>query len=357
MSDGERREMRIERREVRGGRREEGGESREAKNSRSYDRTLELMLCAALTAAAMNAYPQTYPTKPIRMIVPSTPGGSVDTLARTIGARLSERWNQQVVIDNRSGAGGVIGAETTAKSPPDGYTVLMATIGSMATNVSLMRSLPYDPVQDFAPVTQVAAQQLVLLIHPSVPAKSVAELTQLAKTKPRFYTFASAGNGTGGHLSGELYKLLAGIEIVHVPYKGVAPAIIDVLSGQVTMTFASVISATPHIKSAKARALAVTARHRSVALPDLPTMIEAGVRDYESSTWYGVLVPKATPRPIVMKLHDEIAGILKTREVNDRLLMEGAEPVGNTPEQFGDFIKAEIAKWAKVVKAAGIRAE
>jgi tripartite-type tricarboxylate transporter receptor subunit TctC len=312
---------------------------------------------AALLLAVAGANAQNYPSKPIRMIVPSTPGGSVDTLARTIGTRLSERWSQQVVIDNRSGAGGIIGAVTVATAPPDGYTVLMATIGSMATNVSLVAKLPYDPQRDFAPVTQVAAQQLVLLVHPAVPAKSVADVIQLAKAKPKFYTFASAGNGTGGHLSGELFKLLAGIQIVHVPYKGVAPALIDVLSGQVTMTFASVISATPHIKSGKARALAVTAKHRSVALPDLPTMIEAGVPDYESSTWYGVLVPKATPAPVVMKLHDEIAGILKLREVNDRLQMEGAEPVGNTPEQFGAFIKSETAKWAKVVKAAGIRAE
>ncbi len=316
----------------------------------------EIIAIALLAGASVSAA-QDYPLRPIRMIVPSTPGGSVDTLARTVGTHLSQRWGQQVVVDNRPGAGGAIAAETTAKAPPDGYTLIMATIASMATNVSLARSLPYDPVRDFAPVTQVASQQLVLLVHLSVAAKSPAELIQMAKAKPGQLSFASAGNGSGGHLSGELFKLLAGVDIVHVPYKGIAPALIDVMSGQVAMTFASVISATPPIKSGKVRALAVTGAHRSPALAEIPTMAESGVRGYEASTWYGVLAPKATPRAIVMKLHDEIVAILKLPEVKDRLLNEGAEPVGNTPEQFGEFIKAEIAKWGKVIKAAGIKAE
>ncbi len=321
---------------------------------RCHRRVVAVAILSTMTCAAAA---QDYPARPIRLIVPSTPGGSVDTLARTIGPRLSERWGQQVVVDNRSGAGGIIAAELTAKAPPDGYTLIIGTVASMASNVSLARNLPYDPVRDFAPVTLVASQHLVLLVHPAVPATSVADLTRLAKAKPGQLTFASAGNGSGGHLSGELYKLLAGIDLVHVPYKGVAPALVDVISGQVTMTFSSILSGLPHIRSGKVRALAVTGARRSPAVPELATMLEAGVRGYESSTWYGVLAPKATARPIVVKLHDEIVGILKLPEVRDRLLNEGAEPVGNSPEQFGEFIKSEIAKWGKVIKAAGIRTE
>ncbi len=311
---------------------------------------------AALTLLACSAAAQSYPHRPIRLLVPSTPGGSVDTLARMVGTHLGERWKQQVVIDNRPGAGGTIAADMTAKAPPDGHTLIMATIAAMATMVSLSRNVPYDPVRDFAPVTQVASQQLVLLVNPGLPAKSIAELIQLAKAKPGQLTFASAGNGAGGHLSGELFKILAGVDLVHVPYKGIAPAIVDVISGQVAMTFSSIISGAPHVKSGKLRALAVTGGHRSPALPELPTMIESGIRDYESNTWYGVLAPKSTPRAVVMKLHDEIVAILKLPQVRNHLLAEGAEPVGNTPEQFGAFIKSEIAKWGKVIRAAGIHA-
>ena len=316
-----------------------------------------LLTIAALVVQAGGAVAQDYPTRPIRIIVPSTAGGSVDTLARMVGARLAERWRQQVVVDNRSGAGGIIAGEITAKAPPDGYTLIMATVAAMATNVSLARQLPYDPVRDFAPVTLVAWQQLVLLVHPAVAAKSVTELIQLAKAKPGQLTFASAGSGSGGHLSGELLKILAGIEMTHVPYKGIAPALVDVISGQVNMTFASMISGLPHVKSGKTRALAVSGAHRSPAAPELPTMIEAGVRGYESSTWYGVLAPQATPRAIVMKLNREIVAIVNLPEVKSHLLTEGAEPVGNTPEEFGDFIKAEIAKWGKVIRAAGLRTD
>jgi len=315
-------------------------------------RILAIALLMSCGAAA-----QDYPLRPIRMIVPTTPGGSVDMLARTIGPRLNERWGQQVVIDNRSGAGGVIAAELTAKAPPDGYTLIMATIASMATNVSLSRNLPYDPVRDFAPITLVASQQLVLLANSGFAAKSVTELIQLAKAKPGQVAFATAGNGTGGHLTGELLKLLAGIDLLHVPYKGSSPALVDVISGQVPLTFISVITGLPQVKSGRVRALAVSGTRRSPALPEVPTMIEAGVRGFESSTWYGVLAPKATPRAVVMRLNGEIVAILRLPEVKDRLLAEGAEPVGNTPEQFGEFIKSEIAKWGKVIRAAGLRAE
>jgi tripartite-type tricarboxylate transporter receptor subunit TctC len=314
------------------------------------------LLTAALLLAG-SAAAQDYPSRPIRMIVPSAAGGSVDMLARTIGPRLNERWGQQVVIDNRSGAGGVIAADLTAKAPADGYTLIMATISSMATNVSLMRNLPYDPVRDFAPVTQVASQHLILLANPAFAAKSVPELIQLAKAKPGQIAYSTAGSGTGGHLSAELLKLLAGIDLLHVPYKGSSAALVDVISGQVPLTMISIITGLPQIKAGRVRALAVSGTRRSPALPAVPTMMEAGVRGYESSTWYGVLAPKATPRPIVMKLNGEIVAILRLPEVKDRLLAEGAEPVGNTPEQFGEFIKSEIAKWGKVIRAAGIKTE
>ena len=300
---------------------------------------------------------QTYPTKPIRLIVPSTPGGSVDTLARSVGTQMSQRWSQQVLIDNRSGAGGIIAAEATAKSAPDGYTLIMATVASIATNISLVRNLPYDPVRDFTPVSLVATQQLMLLIHPGIAAKSVAELTQLAKANPGKLTFASAGSGTGSHLSGELYKMLAGINLVHVPYKGVGPSFADMLSGRISMGFASVLSGTPHFKAGKLRGLAVTGVHHSVVAPDLPTMAEAGVAGYEASTWYGMLGPKGLPQPLLTKINAEVVAILRIPEVKERIISEGAEPVGSSPEEFGEFIKAEIAKWAKVIKAAGITPE
>ena len=309
-----------------------------------------------LAAASVPALAQTYPSRPIRLIVPSTPGGSVDTLARTVAPKLSEKWGQQVVVDNRAGAGGAIAAELVAKSPPDGYTLIMATVSSAATNVSLRKNLPYNPVTDFAPVTLVATQNLMLVIHPSVPAKNVKELIALAKKQPGQLSFASAGNGTGGHLSGELFKLLAGIDLLHIPYKGVAPALVDVVAGQVSMTFASLLSGQPHYKSGRLQALAVTGAKRSAAVPELPTMQEAGVKGYESSTWYGVLAPAGTPAEVVTKLNGEIVSILKQPEIHDRLSREGADPVGNTPQQFGAFIKSEIEKWGKVIRAAGIKA-
>ena len=317
-------------------------------------RIIFCVLAAALAAGSASA--QQYPSRPVRLLVPSTPGGSVDTLSRTIGAKLSEKWGQQVVVDNRPGAGGVIAAETTAKAVPDGYTLLMCTVSSCATNVSLHKNLPYDPVKDFAPVTLVATQNLMLVVNPSIPAKSVKELIATAKANPGKYSFASAGSGTGSHLSGELFKLLAGIDIFHVPYKGVAPALVDVISGQVAMNFPSILSGTPHMKSGKVRALGVTGSKRSAAVPDLPTMIEAGVKGYESATWYGVLAPAKTPKPIVTKLNSDVVAILRQPDVRDRISHDGAEPIGNSPEEFGNYMKAEIAKWEKVIKAAKITA-
>lgn len=314
-----------------------------------------IIIAAALTAACTAAAAQNYPTRPIRIVVVSTPGGSVDTMARSIGPKLAERWSQQVLVDNRPGAGGAIAAEIVAKAPPDGYTLIMGTVASFATNVSLRKSLPYDPVRDFAPISLVATQNLMLLIHPSIPAKSVKELVALAKKQPGKLTFASAGNGTGGHLSGELFKMLAGIDILHIPYKGVAPALVDVVSGQVSMTFASIISAMPQVKNSRLRPLAVTGAQRSPAAKELPTMIEAGVKGYESATWYGLLAPAGTPADIVTKLNTEVVAILKSPEMYDRLSREGADPVGNSSAEFARHIQTEIEKWRKVIKAAGIQ--
>lgn len=312
-------------------------------------------LAVALFVVSGTVIAQSYPAKPIRLIVPSTPGGSVDTLARTIGPKLSERWGQQVIVDNRSGAGGAIAAELTARAPADGYTLLIGTIASLGTNVSLQKKLPYDPVKDFAPVTLVATQNLMLLVHPSVPAKSVKELVRLAKAQPGKLTFASAGNGTGSHLSGELFKQLAGVDLLHVPYKGVAPALVDVVSGQVSMSFPSILSALPQVRGNRLRALAVTGAKRSAAAPELPTMQEAGVKGYESATWYGIVAPAATPQDIVMKLNAEIVAIVRQPDTHERLSREGADPVGSSPQEFGRFIQSEIEKWRKVIRAAGIQ--
>jgi len=316
-----------------------------------YCQWIKLLL---LFSIALNAFAQNYPTRPIRMVVVSTPGGSVDTLARSIGPKITEHWGQPVIIDNRAGAGGTIAAEFVAKSPADGYTLMMGTVASLATNVSLRKSLPYDPIKDFSSISLVATQNLILLIHPSVPAKQVKDVIALAKKNPGGLTFASAGNGTGGHLSGELFKMLAGIDMLHIPYKGVAPAIVDVISGQVTMTFASILSATPQIKSNRLRALAVTGSQRSATVSDLPTMMEAGVKDYASTTWYGLVAPANTSLELINKLSTEVSLIVKSPEMNERLIKEGADPVGSTPTEFSRHLRSEIERWRKVIKAAGI---
>ncbi len=313
------------------------------------------IIAVAALSTASAALAQNYPTRPIRIIVVSTPGGSVDTMARAVGPKLAARWGQQVLVDNRPGAGGTIAAELVAKAPPDGYTLIMGTVASFATNVSLYKSLPYDPVKDFAPITLVATQNLMLLVHPSVPAKSVKELVALAKKQPGKLSFASAGNGTGGHLSGELFKMLAQIDMLHVPYKGVQPALIDVVGGQVSLTFASIISAMPQVTGRRLIPLAVTGAQRSPAAKELPTMIEAGVKAYESATWYGLLAPAGTATDIVNKLNAEVVTALKNPDMHDRLSREGADPVGNSPAEFAKHIQVEIEKWRKVVKAAGIQ--
>ncbi|HLQ24734.1 MAG TPA: tripartite tricarboxylate transporter substrate binding protein [Acidiferrobacterales bacterium] len=320
-------------------------------------RMLGCMIAMLLAGAALGAQAENYPSKPIKMIVPFSVGGTTDILARIIGQELTKAWGQQVIIDNRPGAGGNIGADLVAKSAPDGYTLVMGTVGTHAINASLYKKMPYDTVKDFAPITLVAAVPNVLVVHPAVPAKSVKELIEYAKANPGKLSFASSGNGTSVHLSGELFKAMAGVSMTHIPYKGSAPAIIDLMGGQVQLMFDNMPTALPHVKAGRLRALAVTSAKRSPAMPDLPTIAEAGVAGYEAESWFGVLAPAGTPSAIVTKLNGEIVRILGLPEIKERLLSQGAEPVGNSPEQFAAHITAEMAKWGNVVKASGAQVD
>jgi tripartite-type tricarboxylate transporter receptor subunit TctC len=314
-----------------------------------------LFLLAALACAQAAAQPA-YPARPVRFIVPSAAGGGTDIIARAISVKLGERLSQQFVVDNRPGAGQMIGIELAAKSPADGYTILMAA-STLAINPVMYKQVPYDPVRDFAPITQAATLPNVLAVHPSLPVKSVAELVAYAKENPGKLNFASAGIGTSPQMSIELLKSMTGIDMVHIPYKGTAPGVVDLLAGQVLVMAPNVLTALPHIKSGKLRALAVTSAKRSEALPEVPTVAEAGVPGYDSTQWYGVLAPSGTPREIVARLHDAIVRALRDPEVGKRLAADGAEAVGSSPEEFAAFIKSESEKWAKVAAAAGIKAE
>jgi tripartite-type tricarboxylate transporter receptor subunit TctC len=322
---------------------------------------LRLFFRVALTCLALAlpnvAAAQSYPTKPVRLVVPFPAGGTTDILARAMAQKLSEALGQQFVVDNRPGAGGNIGADIVAKSAPDGYTLLMGTVGTQAINPSLYAKMPYDAAKDFAPVILVAGVPNVLVAHPSVPAKTVAELIKLAKDKPGAINFASSGNGTSIHLSGELFKVMTGVQMSHVPYKGSAPAITDLLGGQVQIMFDNLPSAMPHIKAGKLRAIAVTSTKRAPALPDVPTIAEAGVPGFEASSWFGILAPTGTPRDIVLKINAEGNKALNSADMKEKLLAQGAEAVGNTPESFSDYIKAETVKWAKVVKDSGAKVD
>ncbi len=300
---------------------------------------------------------QTYPARPIRFVVAFPPGGTTDLLARTIGQRLGDTFNQQVIVDNRGGAGGNIGTDIVAKALPDGYTILMGSVGPLAINGSLMGKLPFDPLRDFAPITLSDATPNVLVVHPSLAANSVKEFIALAKARPGRVIFASSGLGTPAHLAGELFNSMAGVKMVHVPYKGGVAALIDLMAGQVQLMFSTMPPALPHVKTGRLKALAVTSARRSPTMPELPTISEAALPGFEAITWHGVLVPAGTSKAIVSKLHGEIVKILRSPEVKERLAAQGAEAVSNTPEQFAAYIRSETVKWAKVVRDSGARAD
>lgn len=291
------------------------------------------------------------------MIAPFPAGGGVDIVARIIGQRLAEKWGQQVVVDNRTGASGIIGTEIAAGAAPDGHTLIMGNVATHAVNITLFKRLPYDPVRDFAPVTLVAVVPEMLALHPAVPANSVKELIALAKAKPGQLTFGSSGRGTPPHLAAELFKTLAGVDLVHVPYKGSAPALADLMGGQITMYFGNILSVVPLVKSGRLKALGVTSSRRSRVAPDVPAIAEAGLPAFEDYNWYGVLTRVNTSRPIIDKLNQAIVQILRTPDVAQRLEQQGADVIGNTPEEFAKFIRSEIDKYARVVKASGLRAE
>jgi len=295
-----------------------------------------------------------YPTKPIRLIVGFAPGGGTDTTARAMSQKLTDALGQQVIVDNRPGAAGNIAAELVSKATPDGYTLLMGTIAALSINPSLYNKLPFDPIKDFAPITQAVDSTNVLSLHPSVPAGSVKELIALAKTKP--LNFGSSGVGGTGHLAGELFNTMAGVKMTHVPYKGGGPAMIDLVGGQVQLVFATAASAVPQIKGGRIKGIAVTTAKRSALMPNLPTISEAGLPGFDANNWYGVLAPAKTPRPIINRLNAEITKVLNMPDVKNFLFNQGLDPAPGTPEKFGAYIKSETAKWAKVVKASGAKA-
>ncbi len=300
---------------------------------------------------------QPYPVKPIRLIVPFPVGGGVDGVARIAFARVSESLGHQTVIDNRSGSGGIIAAETAARAAPDGYTLFFGTTATQAITPHYYKKLAYDPLKDFAPINLIAGAGYILVVHPSVPAQSVKEFVALAKAKPGTLNYSSSGNGTVLHLTTELFRSMAGINLVHVPYKGAAPALTDLLSGQVQLTFNPASVMLPHIRSNRVRALGVTSVKRTPLAPELPTIAEAGVPGYEASGWYAVLAPAGTPAPVIARLNRELMNALADKEVKERFAATGVEPIGTTPEQFAAYMRDEFIKWGKVVKATGAKVE
>jgi tripartite-type tricarboxylate transporter receptor subunit TctC len=315
-----------------------------------------MLACVSAAHAQVSSKSAGYPTRPIRLIVPFAPGGSNDIMARLIGQKFSESLHTQVVVDNRAGGSGIVGTDIAAKAPPDGYTLLMMSL-TFAVNPSLFRKLPYDTEKDLVAVTLVASAPLMLVVHPSVPAKSVQEFIAYAKANPGKLNFGSGGPGTTPHLAGEMLKLMAGIDMTHVPYKGGGPALNDLIAGQIQLMLENIPSTLPPAKAGRLRALAVTALKRSALVPELPTLDEAGLKGYEIVGWNGLFVPAGTPRPIVTLIYKETVKALAQPDMKERLATLGAEGVGNTPEEFRAFVKAEIAKWAKVVKAAGLKVE
>jgi tripartite-type tricarboxylate transporter receptor subunit TctC len=317
---------------------------------------LQVALTLALILAGQTAPAQTFPSKPVRIIVAFPPGGGVDIVARIMSPKLSEGLGQQVVIDNRGGAGGIVGTELAAKSPPDGHTMFMGTLGNLSVNPLLYSKLPFDIGRDFAPLTLVVSVTFVLYVHPSLPVKTVKDLIALAKSRPGRINYASSGNGGAPHLAAELFNSMAGVKMIHVPYKGSGPSFIDLLGGQVPLTFDSMVQGLQYVKGGRLRAVAVLGPKRSPVLPEVPTVGET-LPGYEVVNWFGMVVPAATPRDIVARLNTETVKVLRMPDIRERLMETGAEPVGNTPDEFGAFMKSESAKWARVIKEANIRAE
>jgi tripartite-type tricarboxylate transporter receptor subunit TctC len=316
-----------------------------------------IYICALPLAAAGAAFAQPYPSKIVRFVVPFVAGGPTDIQGRMLGEKLGQRLGQQFIIDNRGGANGNIGMELAAKSPPDGYTLVIATVGTWAVNPSLYKQMPYDPVKDFAPIMQVSSSPGVLIVHPSVPVRNVRELIALAKSKPGKLDYGSSGVGGFGHISGALFCLMTKTEMVHIPYKSSAPSLTDLIAGQIQVLFNNAISTVPFIKSGQVRAIAVTSLKRMQALPQLPTIDESGVKGYDNSSWSAVAAPAGTPKEIITKLNGELNQILKLPDIQEKSAAVGADPVGGTPEQFGEYLKSEIAKFARVVKEAKISAQ
>jgi tripartite-type tricarboxylate transporter receptor subunit TctC len=321
----------------------------------------QLLTAAALVFAAISpAHSQTWPAKPVRIIVPFPPGGTTDIVARSLGAELQKMWGQPVVIENRAGAGGNVGAEAVAKSPNDGYTLLMGTVGTHAINAPLFaqagNKMPFDPVKDFVPITLAAGVPNVMVVNPKVPVSSVSEFIAYAKANPGKLNMASSGNGTSIHLTGELFKTMTGTYMVHLPYRGSAPAVSDLLAGNTDVMFDNLPSALPHIKAGKLKALAVTSRERSSALPNVPTIEEAAkLNGFDASSWFGLFAPAGTSRAIVDKIQADVAKALAVPEVRERFVAQGAQPGGSTPDQFAAFIRNETDKWTKVVKASNAK--
>jgi tripartite-type tricarboxylate transporter receptor subunit TctC len=322
--------------------------------NKTYRLLLTTLACSMLPLAASAA---DYPNKPIRMLVGFPPGGSTDTLARQVVQALAPAMKQQIIVDNRPGATGIMAAETTAKANPDGYTIMMATVATHAINPALFKKLPFDATKDFSAVTLVAKYPLMLAVNPGLPAKSVRELVELAKAKPGTLRYSSSGNGSPGHLSAEMFRIASKTEMLHVPYKGGSPALTAVIAGECQINFGTLPGMMPHAKANRLRALAVTTNTRSPALPDLPTVAESGLPGFDVSSWAGVVVPAGTPKPIIAELHRQIVGVLKEPGLNARLSAEGAPPVGNSPEEFGKFMREELVKWASAVKQSGARVD
>ncbi len=317
---------------------------------------IRLALSVVLAAGAFCAHAQTYPAKTVRFIIPFPPGGPTDIMGRLAAQRLTEAWGVQVVADNRAGAGGNIGAEMCAKSPPDGYTLCMLTV-AQSISPSIYPRLGFDPLKDFAPVTLMATLPSLLMVHPSLPVKNVKELVALAKAKPGILTYASTGNGTSPHMLMEMFRWMAGVNLVHVPYKGASPAMIDQISGQIDVAFSTAIAALPFVQQGKVRAIAISTKERFPPLPDLPTVEQGGVNGFDGSSWQGVVMPANTPRDMVVKANAELAKMLKSPDMKEKILRQGGIASGNSPEEFAAFIKSETDKWAKVAKAAKVRVE